>query len=81
MVELHLLPSRTINGTSGNYNISSELRNIVLQAEVTNWESSSRSWNSGSAPSGEVGIVGVHHQEEQTKPSKIFFSIWNIFLR
>lgn len=68
------LSSRTINGTSGNYSISSELRNIVLQAEVTNWESSSRSWNSGSAPSGGSWNSGSPPSGRTTKPSEKYSS-------
>lgn len=61
---------KNINGTEqnlttqsisdgGTYSISNEYKEITLTAKIIQWNSSSKSWNSGNPPNGSWGTGGV----------------------
>lgn len=69
------LPTKIISGTSGTYTISSELKNIKLQAEVYDWKPKSRSWDSSdNAPRDGVWDSGSPPIGDTTKPNEKYSS-------
>ena len=46
------LPTKIMNGTSGTYTISNELKSIYLEAEIEEWKPRNQEWNGGSPPDG-----------------------------
>lgn len=72
------LPKATINGTSGTYVISQELKDIQLTAKVTKWEVQSTTWNSSYPPRGSWDS-GSPPKGKTTKPTETYESSSGLF--